>query len=177
VSLVTSSRFYSRCWRYLSGRSIDLLPFEAPTPEACYDLLAAAKVTLQPVFILSIGHHIFQAISHFPCQVGCLRVLWVDFQALRLASSYILFESLESTALHPHASLPLFSQSHWCFPSCKFHFNSLWFSKRQAIVLCPVVPLSTCFDVTLALAHSISGSLPFLPSLPLASHIAFPLVL
>jgi hypothetical protein len=31
------------------------------------------KLPYGPVFILSIGHHIFQAISHFPCQVGCLK--------------------------------------------------------------------------------------------------------
>lgn len=77
------------------------------------------KLPYTLVFILSICHHISQAISHFPCPVGCLRLLWVDFQALRLSSSYILFDSLESTALHPDTSLPSFSQSHWCFPSCK----------------------------------------------------------
>lgn len=128
------------------------------------------KLPYTLVFIPSICHHISQAISHFPCPVGCLRLLWVDFQALRLSSSYILFDSLESTQTHPfHHSLNLTGVSH----PAKFHFNSLWFSKRQAIVLCPVVPLSTCFDVTLALAHSVSGSLSFLPSLPLASHFAF----
>jgi hypothetical protein len=71
------------------------------------------KLPYSPVFILVNLSPFFSGHEPFlPAKLGALDSL-VDFQALRL--SYILLKSLESTALHPYASLPSFSKSHWCF--------------------------------------------------------------